>query len=52
MAEDEQEEFRDPERRKQVKCKIFLGYTSNLVSSGLREVIRFLVEHSMVGSLG
>lgn len=30
------------------ECKIFLGYTSNMVSCGVREVIRFLVEHKMV----
>ena len=30
------------------KCKIFLGYTSNLVSSGLRDMIRYLVQHSLV----
>ncbi|XP_044760034.1 probable deoxyhypusine synthase [Coccinella septempunctata] len=29
-------------------CTIFLGYTSNIVSSGLRETIRFLVQHKMV----
>ena len=29
-------------------CTIFLGYTSNLVSSGLRETIRFLVQHKLV----
>ena len=27
---------------------IFLGYTSNMVSSGLRESIRYLVEHKLV----
>ena len=27
---------------------IYLGYTSNMVSSGLREVIRYLVEHKKV----
>jgi deoxyhypusine synthase len=27
---------------------IFLGYTSNMVSSGLREVIRYLVEHKKI----
>jgi deoxyhypusine synthase len=27
---------------------IFLGYTSNMVSSGLRDVIRYLVKHKMV----
>jgi len=30
------------------KCTIFLGYTSNLVSSGLRDVFRYLVEHKFV----
>jgi len=41
-------EFRDPEVRSQVKCKIFLGYTSNLISSGVRETIKFLVKNKMV----
>jgi deoxyhypusine synthase len=40
--------YLDPEVRKQTKCKIFLGYTSNLVSSGIRDIIRFLVQHKMV----
>ncbi|RKO88969.1 Deoxyhypusine synthase, partial [Blyttiomyces helicus] len=48
VAADEQEEFKDPKVRESVRCKIFLGYTSNLVSSGLREVLRYLVEHSLV----
>lgn len=29
-------------------CTIFLGYTSNLISSGVRETIRYLAEHKMV----
>lgn len=37
--------------RRKSNCTIFLGYTSNIVSSGLRETIRFLVEHKMVSSL-
>lgn len=32
-------------------CTIFLGYTSNLVSSGLRETIRYLVEHKLVDAI-
>lgn len=32
-------------------CTIFLAYTSNLVSSGLRETLRFLVQHKMVDVL-
>ncbi|EDW93213.1 probable deoxyhypusine synthase isoform X1 [Drosophila yakuba] len=34
--------------RRRSKCTVFLGYTSNLVSSGLRETIRFLAEHRMI----
>ncbi|KAI9652407.1 MAG: Deoxyhypusine synthase [Alyxoria varia] len=33
------------------RTTIFLGYTSNLVSSGLRDVIRYLVEHKHVHAL-
>ncbi|KAI8967690.1 deoxyhypusine synthase [Mycotypha africana] len=51
INEDEAKEYLDPEKRKQTKCKIFLGFTSNLVSSGLREIIRFLVQHKMVDVL-
>eukprot|EP01083_Nonionella_stella_P028339 78041_1 len=38
----------DPEKRKHVRCKVFLGLTSNMISSGTRECIRYLVEHKMV----
>lgn len=48
IPEDEVEPYNDVEYRKTVKCKIFLGYTSNMISSGLREVIRFLVQHKLV----
>ncbi|XP_034448328.1 deoxyhypusine synthase-like isoform X2 [Hippoglossus hippoglossus] len=34
-----------------MSCTIFLGYTSNLISSGLRETIRYLAEHRMVDVL-
>lgn len=30
------------------ECKIFLGLTSNLVSSGMREVIKFIIKYKMV----
>lgn len=30
------------------KCTIFLGYTSNLVSSGIRETICFLTKHKLI----
>ena len=41
----DQQQGENPE---QVKTKIFLGYTSNLVSAGIRESIRYLVEHKRV----
>lgn len=37
--------------RQRTKCHIMLGYTSNLISSGLREVIRFLVQHNYVSGI-
>ncbi len=33
------------------RCTIFLGYTSNLISSGVREVIRYLVQHKHVSCI-
>nr|XP_045235827.1 deoxyhypusine synthase isoform X2 [Macaca fascicularis] len=38
-------------RRPLTGCTIFLGYTSNLISSGIRETIRYLVQHNMVDVL-
>ncbi|XP_042361361.1 deoxyhypusine synthase-like [Plectropomus leopardus] len=35
----------------QMSCTIFLSYTSNLISSGIRETIRYLTEHKMVDVL-
>ena len=34
--------------RRRNNCTIFLGYTSNMASCGVRESIRFLVQHKMV----
>jgi len=48
---DPSEEQHQPEYRAQRKATVFLGYTSNLISSGLREVILFLVKHKYVSAL-
>ncbi|VUZ45593.1 unnamed protein product [Hymenolepis diminuta] len=32
-------------------CTVFLAFTSNMVSSGIREIIRFLVQHNLVDVL-
>jgi len=37
--------------REKIRARIFLSYTSNQVSCGQREVIRFLVQHKMVDVL-
>ncbi|KAF9483929.1 Deoxyhypusine synthase [Pholiota conissans] len=51
ISEDEVEEYLDPEVRANTRCNVFLGYTSNLISSGLREVILHLVKHKHVSVL-
>lgn len=33
------------------KTTIFFGYTSNLISSGLRDTLRYLVQHKMVSAI-
>ena len=42
------EELGDTYKPPRNNCTIFLGYTSNMVSSGVRDTIRFLVQHKMV----
>ena len=48
VEEDVDPYFPYPHGRQRPACTIFLGYTSNLVSSGLRETIRFLAQHNMI----
>ncbi|XP_075506384.1 deoxyhypusine synthase-like isoform X1 [Primulina tabacum] len=47
-AEDCSEEEKNLAFRESVKCKVFLGFTSNLISSGVRDIIRYLLQHRMV----
>eukprot|EP01130_Rhizamoeba_saxonica_P011171 TRINITY_DN4625_c0_g1_i2.p1 TRINITY_DN4625_c0_g1~~TRINITY_DN4625_c0_g1_i2.p1 ORF type:complete len:250 (-),score=61.27 TRINITY_DN4625_c0_g1_i2:415-1164(-) len=51
IDDDEMEELKDPEYRSKVRCTIFLGYTSNMISCGMREIIRFLCQHKMVDAI-
>ena len=41
----------DPGDRPLNNCTIFLGFTSNMISSGVRETIKFLLANNMVGFL-
>ncbi|XP_010681287.2 deoxyhypusine synthase isoform X1 [Beta vulgaris subsp. vulgaris] len=47
-AEDCSMEERDSDYRNSVRCKVFLGFTSNLISSGIRDTVRYLVQNHMV----
>ena len=51
VAPDEREDRLDPEVRRNTKCTIYLSYTSNMISSGIRETICFLVKHKLVGTV-
>jgi len=51
IEEDETEEFKDPEVRKNTRCTIFLGYTSNMASCGMREYIKYLCKFKMVQAI-
>jgi len=49
LIEDQIDQMEEDEFiKRKSHCTIFLGYTSNMVSSGIREVIRFLVQHKLV----
>ena len=56
LSDSEWKEGDDPalqplEVRQRVRARIFLGYTSNMSSCGVRELIKFLVQHKMVDAL-
>jgi deoxyhypusine synthase len=38
-------------RMRRDNCTIFLGYTSNMVTSGLRDVFRYLAQHKLVDAI-
>lgn len=46
-----QRQSKDVQGNSLPEATIFLGYTSNLVSSGLRETLRYLVQHKHVSAI-
>jgi len=40
--------LQDPAVRQRIRARVFFAYTSNQISCGQREVIKFLVKHKMV----
>lgn len=51
LNERDDEESSELAFRAQVRCTIFLGYTSNMVSCGMREIIRYLAQHRMIDAI-
>ena len=52
LSKEEQEATNmNPCGRPKSSCTIFLGYTSNMASCGVRETIRFLAQHNMVRAI-
>ena len=51
VAEDEDEEYLSVAAREQVRCKVFVAYTSNMVTAGTREYLRYLCQHKLVNVL-
>lgn len=51
INEETAEDEKDPEFRKNTHCTIFVGYTSNMMSCGMREILRYLCQHKMVDCL-
>eukprot|EP00193_Tetraselmis_chui_P015628 CAMPEP_0177781838 /NCGR_PEP_ID=MMETSP0491_2-20121128/18097_1 /TAXON_ID=63592 /ORGANISM="Tetraselmis chuii, Strain PLY429" /LENGTH=361 /DNA_ID=CAMNT_0019301997 /DNA_START=1 /DNA_END=1086 /DNA_ORIENTATION=+ len=43
-----EQEWRDPAVRAATRCKIFLSFTSNLISAGTREQFKYLAQNKMV----
>ena len=50
-ASDEGGRWADPALRARTRCTVWLACTSNIVSAGTRETIRYLVQHRMISAL-
>jgi deoxyhypusine synthase len=48
VDEDESDYYKEIKIRENTKTTIFLGYTSNMASCGMREIVRYLCEHKMI----
>ena len=51
VANDEDEEFISEDVRKNVRCRVWLSYTSNMISSGCREYIKYLAKNKMIQAI-
>lgn len=52
QSDEPREEGDEPDHvRAKVKCTIFLGYTSNMISCGVRECLRYIAQHKLVSCM-
>jgi deoxyhypusine synthase len=51
IKDETDEQYMDPEVRADTRCTLFLGYSSSMISSGMRDIIRYLVQHKMVDAV-
>ena len=51
VASDEEDEFKSEEERSRVRCRVWLSYTSNMISSGCREYIKYLAKNKMIQAI-
>ena len=45
---DDDDTYADPKVREETKCTIFFGFTSNMISCGTRETVKFLAQNKLV----
>ena len=48
ISEEEDDDYKDIKIREKTRCTIFLGYTSNMSSCGMRDIIRYLCQYKMI----
>jgi deoxyhypusine synthase len=48
VEQETDEDWKDPELRRRTKAKVFLGYTSNMISCGMRDYLRYLCKYKLV----
>jgi deoxyhypusine synthase len=46
--DDDEDKYPTQAEKDNLRCTIFLGYTSNMASCGMREYIRYLCQHKMI----
>jgi deoxyhypusine synthase len=47
----ENDDVTDPEERANTRCTIMLGYTSNMASCGVRDIIKYICQHKMIDAI-